>query len=197
MKSRSILSFSIAISLLFFVYSYTEAANAKVSVLSLTDNSKSLVLSFKIQDAFTKNIEEAILSGIPTTFTFFIEVYRAKRLWRDERVISYKFRHTVRYDNLKEEFEIFLEEDPYKKIVVKDMATVKDVMTKVEDLVTESLLSFVGGERYLVKVKAELKTIKLPFPFKYVLFFVSFWDFETNWHSQSFTVESGRVMVKR
>ena len=35
---------------------------------------------------------------------------------------------------------------------------------------------------YRLRVKAELNKVRLPFYLHYVLFFVSLWDFETEWH---------------
>ncbi len=194
-KERPALNFLIIFFFLLITPHLAMSANAKVSDLSLSNDSKSLVLSFNIKDAFTRDIEEAILSGIPTTFTFFVEIYKIKRFRRDDKIIGLSFRHTVKYDNLKEEFVLNFDEDPAKKVILKDMASVKNAMTKINDLVTTSLLSFKENEIYNVKVKAKLKTIKLPFPLKYVLFFVSFWDFKTKWSSKTFSVKNGKVIV--
>jgi len=37
---------------------------------------------------------------------------------------------------------------------------------------------------YYVMVKAKLDKIRLPMHMEYVLFFVSLWDFETDWYRQ-------------
>ncbi|MBI5286434.1 MAG: DUF4390 domain-containing protein, partial [Deltaproteobacteria bacterium] len=42
------------------------------------------------------------------------------------------------------------------------------------------------GGTYQLKIKAELDTINLPFPLSYMLFFVSFWDYETDWYVKEF-----------
>ena len=78
-----------------------------------------LNLSFVIKDAFKPEIEEAIKSGIPTTFTFFVELHRVRRLWPDKTVEKWSFKHTVKYDNLKYDYEITREEFD-KKIRTKD-----------------------------------------------------------------------------
>jgi len=37
------------------------------------------------------------------------------------------------------------------------------------------------GDRYYLRVKAKLEEVHLPLNLEYVLFFVSLWDFETDW----------------
>ena len=42
------------------------------------------------------------------------------------------------------------------------------------------------GEEYQVQIKGELSKVTLPLYLHYILFFVSFWDFETDWHTVDF-----------
>ena len=42
------------------------------------------------------------------------------------------------------------------------------------------------GAHYQIRMKAELDKIELPFYLNYVLFFLSLWDFETDWYSVEF-----------
>lgn len=180
---------------LLFLSTRLNAAEPRITDLSVSDNSNSLVISFKVNDAFTEDIEKAIMSGIPTSFLFTIEVYRARTMWRDERIGYLRFHHTVEYDNLKDQFNIRLEEAGGKDVIVKDMGSVREIMSDVKEVVSMPLLSFSKGGRYYVRVRATLRSIKLPFPFKYVLFFVSFWDFETSWQTKGFMVDNGKVIL--
>jgi len=41
-----------------------------------------------------------------------------------------------------------------------------------------------GALTYL-RIKAELDPIKLPLHLEYLFFFVSLWDFETDWHVET------------
>jgi hypothetical protein len=43
------------------------------------------------------------------------------------------------------------------------------------------------GRKYYLDVKAELDPVKLPFGLKYVFFFLSYWDVETDWLRYEFT----------
>jgi hypothetical protein len=42
------------------------------------------------------------------------------------------------------------------------------------------------NRRYCVRVKARLDKVRLPLRMEYVFFFVSLWDFETDWYRQDF-----------
>jgi hypothetical protein len=55
------------------------------------------------------------------------------------------------------------------------MATVKGV-----EIRPSSPLS--PGTPAQLRIKAELDPVRLPFHLEYLFFFVSLWDFETDWH---------------
>jgi hypothetical protein len=48
------------------------------------------------------------------------------------------------------------------------------------------LAQLVKGDKYQLRIKAELDKVTLPLSLHYVLFFVSYWDFETNWYVINF-----------
>jgi len=173
------------------------AQGVRIDNVIVTNTPQAVMVSFEVKDAFTKDIEEAIKSGIPTTFTFFVELYKKRELWFDERIVSLQFRHTVKYDTLKEEYEVYLEENqPSNGVRIKEISKVKDMMVKIRGIGDTSggipvipHLALEKGGRYQLRMKAELDTINLPFPLNYMLFFVSFWDFETDWHVEEFTAK--------
>ena len=140
-----------------------------------------LNLSFIVTDAFKEEIEEGIKSGIPTTFTFFVELYRTRRMWPDKAVEKWSFKHTVKYDNLKEEFEITLEERA-KSVRTKDFEEMKRLMVTVEAMELNTRKPLDKERRHQLRVMAQLDTVKLPFLLRHMLFFVKFWDFKTDWY---------------
>jgi hypothetical protein len=40
---------------------------------------------------------------------------------------------------------------------------------------------------YQIRMKAELSKVNLPLFFRYIFFFVSLWDFETDWQKVTFS----------
>lgn len=168
--------------------SYSQSAGAaKINNVIISHTPQNILVSFDIKDGFTKEIEDAIKSGIPTAFTFIVEFYRERSIWFDEKLAEVKFRHTVKYDTMKAEYEVLLEEKAQsnKIIRLKDLSKVKELMTKAEIIQVSSPAAIQKGSMYGVKIKAKLDAVELFFPLNYMLFFVSFWDFETDWHEET------------
>lgn len=166
---------------LFFLPSLAYSKEAKMENLRVGNDQKNLFISFDLKDGFTEDIQEAVLSGIPITFSFYIEIYKKRTFWPDKKVTSLKFSRHSKYDPLKDEFEIFREENSTDYLYLKDVNEVKKVMTSADKIPIAPLFLFSKDENYRIRVKAELDTIDLPFPLNYLLFFVSFWDYETPW----------------
>jgi len=175
-----------------FGWSSMEPAVDKVVIINNPDN---VQVSFEIKNAFTKEIEEGIKSGIPTTFTFFVEIYRKQGLWFDETLADMTFRHTVKYDTLKEEYEIMLEEKPLgtdlksAPIRVKEVLQAKKIMAGADNIIVKPSSALKKGEGYKLRIKATLDPVNLPFPLNYMLFFVSFWNYETSWYEKEFVMQ--------
>src|SRR3989338_8124632 len=143
--------------------------NPAVDKVVIRNNSDSVQVSFEIKNAFTKDIEEGIKSGIPMTF-----------------------RHTVKYDTLKEEYEIVQGEKPIGTdlksvpIRVKEIEQAKKIMAGGDNIIIKPASALKKGEGYQIRIKATLDPVNLPFPLNYMLFFVSFWNYETGWYEKEF-----------
>jgi len=57
------------------------------------------------------------------------------------------------------------------------------LMTEIDSLEVVLLSKLEKGSRYQTRAKAEVSKLTLPFYLHYVLFFVSLWDFETDWYT--------------
>jgi len=148
------------------------------------DTSQPARVTFLVKDAFTKEMEDAISSGIPTSFTFFVEFNRVKDFWFNEHLGKWVFKHTVKYDSLKEEYVVFLAESD-NVIRTKDFNEMKRLMSYGDSINLTPMEPLKAG-RYEFRVKAELNAIKLPFLLNNVLFFVKHRYLETNWYTYRF-----------
>ncbi len=177
----------IAIALILLLPAASKAASAEISGL-VVELVPELKASFVVKNAFTPNIEEAINSGVPTTFTFKVHLNTSKGLLRfDKTVAKSEFKHTVKYDTLKEEYEVTLGETGEPAIRTKDLSEMKRLMTTGTAIVLKPTTPLVRGGEYEVRIKAELHSVRLPFRLDYILFFVRLFDFETYWHTYKFT----------
>ncbi len=193
-----------------------------------------ILVSSKIEGAFSEEILEALESGAPVTFTYFLKLIRNRSvIWnKTERELAIK--RMVKYDTIKKQYLVWekrAEDDgdidftaellriaqkgeakPEKEDkseptnaekdtppnndpatpassgkrdddydVIDDINVLRNWMTHLEsiDLGVEEGLPLDGV--YYVRVRCEMKSIKLIPPFNYILFFLALWDFDTDW----------------
>lgn len=143
-------------------------------------------VSFSVKGAFTKEIEEAVMSGMPTTFNFIVELIRVNSILPDDLLVRRDFHHTVKYDSLKDDYEMTLEETG-EKVRIKDFGEMKRLMSSVTLLPLAGASRIAAGSKYEIRIMAELDPVELPMMLNYMLFFVKFWDFETEWYVYTLT----------
>ena len=158
------------------------AEQANLSDIVVTNTRKHILVYFSVNDCFTTEMNRAIESGIDTTFTFFIKLYEKRGFWWDRKIADIEIRHSIKYDNLKEIYEVKLSEKDNKITTVKDFDKAKKLMADVVALKVIPLHNLQKGGSYQIQLMAELDKIKLPLYLHYVLFFLSLWDFETDWN---------------
>lgn len=163
------------------------AKDARITDVIVTNTRDDLILYFQVEGCFTEDLQQAILSGVPTTFVFKASLVRVRNFWKDNNLASLELRHTVKYNNLKNEFLINRSEDNGRSIVVNSLAEAKIIMAEVENVRIAKLNGLERNHRYQVRIKAELSKITLPFYLHYVFrFFLFLWDFETDWYTTDF-----------
>ena len=162
------------------------AQDAKLTNIIVTNTRDNLLLYLTVKDAFPPKIENTIQSGVPATFSFFINLYKVRDLWLDKKVADLKITHSIKYDNLKKEYTVTRSWQGNRPLVVKSFDEAKKLMTEVDSLVIVPLKRLEKGKQYQLSAKAELSKLTLPFYLHYVLFFVSLWDIETDWYTIDF-----------
>ena len=139
-------------------------------------------VSFDVENCFTEKMEEAIQSGIRTTFTFYINLYQKRRWWRDRKLADVEFQHTVQYHPIQKVYQIKLGED-HSSLTASSLEEAKKLMSRVKEVnIRSSSLAEPGVPAYF-RIKAELDPVRLPLHLEYLFFFVSLWDFETDWYT--------------
>lgn len=138
-------------------------------------------LSFDVENCFTEKMEEAIQSGIRTTFTFYINLYQKRSWWKDRKIASAEFRHTVQYHPIQKVYLVKLGEGR-APMAASNLGEAKKVMSKVKEFEIRSSSPLAPGGSGYFRIKAELDPVRLPLHLEYLFFFVSLWDFETDWH---------------
>jgi hypothetical protein len=70
-----------------------------------------IVVSFSTTRAVTPAVEQAIASGLPTTFTYDVELRRPSAFWFDKLVDSARIAVTVRFEPLTRRYHVTLLQD--------------------------------------------------------------------------------------
>ena len=182
--SRNTLSLLLVI--VFFVQNSAFAQDARLKDIIVTNTQEDLLLYLNVEGAFNEKMKMAVLSGVPTSFSFFVSLYRVRNLWFDEKITDVTVTNTVKYDNLKEEFTIIRSWEKSGPRVSKSFDEAKKLITEIDGLKIVSLVQLKKNHRYQLRTKAELSKVTLPYYLHYILFFVSLWDFETDWYAIDF-----------
>ena len=174
---------------LFFLQHPAFAQKARLSDITVTNTHDGLeVVYLNVKGTFTEKMREAVLSGVPTTFLFYITLQRKRRFWPNKEILNMEITHTIKYHNLKKEFVISRSWEKNKSLLVRSFREARKLMNEIHNLkivLTPGILE--KGEHYQLKAKARLSKMTLPFDLHYILFFVSLWDFETDWYVMDLT----------
>jgi hypothetical protein len=147
-----------------------------------------LEVSFRVSNCFTPTMEEAVLSGVTTTFRMLVVLEKSGYALIQPAVVEVILAHSVKYDLLKKEFRVELPEHPDKVCYTKDFEEARHLMSTVRDLPVMPLHRLKKDQQYRLLLKAELSKLKLPLFLRYIIFFVSLWDFETDWRETPFSL---------
>lgn len=159
---------------------------AEISQIEIDKNGTNLEASFTLIDCFNSDMEQAILNGVPTTFRILISVEKPSIMLMKAKVADFTLQHTIKYNRLNNEFQVELPENPQRILVTKDFDEAKKWMSTVSNLPVIPVCWLSKDQEYHLKVKAELSKVELPLFLRYILFWVSLWDFETEWYTVVF-----------
>lgn len=164
------------------------ADNAAVLAnIKLANTRDDLLTYFDVRNAFPHQISEAVQNGIPTSFSFYVSLYKTSNSWFDKKIADIKIKSTVKYNSLKEEYTVHRPWKNEKALTTTSFDEAKLWMTEIDNLTVIPLKGLVKGDKYQIRIKAELDKVILPLSLHYVFFFVSFWDTKTDWYLVNFT----------
>ncbi len=155
--------------------------------IKLANTRDDLLTYFDVEHAFTEKISQAAQNAIPTTFSFYLNLYKTDGTWFDKKISDIQIKSTLKYNPLKKEYSVFRPWKNESAVITKSFDEAKALMSEIDNLPVISLKRLTKGEKYQLKIKAELDRITLPLSLHYIFFFLSIWDFETSWHVINFT----------
>jgi hypothetical protein len=140
-----------------------------------------ILVSFRVEDAFSDDIVQAIETGLEVSFRYNVELKRVRRVWLDEKAASRRIRTTVAYDNLTKRYSMTREIDGEIDVtkVVDNPEAMRRFMTTVESLMLFDVSSMEKNEEYYLRVNGVMKD-------RNVLLLIP-WDVGADWREAHFT----------
>lgn len=176
-----------AASILFMsIHGLAMAKDAKLTNIIVTNTRDDLLVYLTVEGAFTQNMEDAINSGVPASFSYSVNLYRSRGMWFDKKLVDLTITHTIKYNSLRKEYSVTRSWDTNSPVVVRSFDTAKKLMAEIDSLKVIPLEQLKKGNQYQIQAKAKLSRVTLPYYLHYVLFFLSLWDFETDWYTIDF-----------
>ena len=160
---------------------------AEIQDIRLVNTRDDLLTYFKVTQAFSDKINQAIMNGVPTTFSFYIALYKGDSSWLDKNIADIQIKSTIKYNSLKKEFSVLRPWKSENPVVTQSFDEAKALMTEIDNLIIIPLNRISKGNKYQLRIKAELDKVTLPLSLHYIFFFVSYWNFETNWYLINFS----------
>ncbi|MBM9512535.1 DUF4390 domain-containing protein [Desulfogranum marinum] len=152
----------------------------------VTTSNTDLLLFATVLNAFTPEMITGVQNGIPITFTFYVELNKLRSNWLDSSLIDTTITHTMTYNSLKEEYEIYHSDKNGKVKRTRSLKEAKELMAELNGLRVIPLEQLQPEAQYALRLKATLEKNSLPLGIHYVLPFTSLWDFETDWRTIEF-----------
>lgn len=167
--------------------SLAKGEEAGISKLILASEGKNLEAYLWVEGAFPEKIQEAINTGLPLTFSYTIILERPRRLWPAAEIAHAEITHTIHYNTLLEYYTVTRSWEK-KPRTTADLDLAKAWMTHIGKFPVIQSAELEKGTTYRIRAKAKLREFRLPLYLHRILFFLSFWDFETDWYSLEFTL---------
>ncbi len=117
-----------------------------------------VVVSFDLSDGFTPEVRDAIQSGLPTTFSYDVDLRRGSP-WFDRTVASVTITAAVRFDNLTRRYQMSRTVDGRVEDArpTEDQEAVRAWMTHFERIPLSTTATLEANGEYSVRVRAHTR----------------------------------------
>ncbi|HSK09884.1 MAG TPA: DUF4390 domain-containing protein [Vicinamibacterales bacterium] len=142
----------------FGVFSGPSAGDEDLRVTSLAKD-RQVFVSLSLANALTRELRQAIDSGLPATITYVVELRRPHTLWFDATIASATVTATVRFDNLTRRHQLSRTIDGRgeEPRMTEDENEVRRWLTELDRLPLFSTVPLEANTEYYVKVRAHAR----------------------------------------
>ena len=131
------------------------AGEPDLSVMPIARDGQVLV-SFELSEGLTEDVRDAIQSGLPTTFSYELELRRGTATWFDRTIAAVTITATVRFDNLTRRYQMSRTLDGRVEDArpTEDQDAVRRWMTRFERVPLSTTSALEANGEYYVRVRA-------------------------------------------
>ncbi|MCI5149576.1 MAG: DUF4390 domain-containing protein [Candidatus Electrothrix sp. MAN1_4] len=170
-----------------FSASQTEAEEEPViEEIVISTTTSHVILFARVNHCFTDEMLEGVRNGIPLTFRFDIRLNKIRNNWFDSELVIHKINHTMRYNPIKEEYQVAFAEKERPEFT-RSLEEAKKMMADIDGLQLLPLSELHVGSPYSLEIKATLVETTFPLSIHSIIPFISLWNFETDWRTVEFT----------
>ena len=156
------------------------AQGAEVSELVMKTSQGYLLLSVKISDVVTGDVNASSDDELSGTIIFSIVLYEVKSFWFDKKMAHQTATNTLKHDLRKNEYRLLRSWDNGPPPLIDSLNQARLLMTEVNNLKLMPLASLEKGHNYQIRVKAVCQD-------KNAFVFSPSGCFKTDWHTVDFT----------
>ena len=130
-----------------------------LTVTPIARNGQVLV-SFQLNDGFNADVRDAIHSGLPTTFSYQINLRRGTSVWFDRTIASVTISASVKFDNLTRRYQMSRRVDGRVDDArpTDDREVVRRWMTEFERVPVSATDALEVNGEYYVRVRADARS---------------------------------------
>jgi hypothetical protein len=173
-------SFWILCSILYLATGLTASWGAEVSDLVMNTSQGYLLLSVKIRDVITGNVNASSADALSATIIFSIALYEVKPFWFDKKMAHHTVTNTIKRQPGKNEYRLLRSWDNGPPPMVASLIQARLLMTEVNNLKLMPLAALEKGRNYQIRVQAVCQD-------KNAYVFSPSGCFKTDWHTVDFT----------
>jgi len=118
-----------------------------------------VLVSFELSDGFTDDVRDAIQSGLPTTFSYELELRHGTAAWFDRTLAAVTITATVRFDNLTRRYQMSRTLDGRVEDArpTEEQDAVRRWMTRFEHIPLSTTSTLEANGEYYVRVRARTR----------------------------------------
>jgi hypothetical protein len=152
-----------------------KAADPKIDQLTATAAGGQVSVHFTLANAFLNDqVVETMQSGLPTSFTYILEIYRDRPNWFDEGIARSHIEVICTFNSVTREYLLNYRRD--RRLVRSETFSDLDTLKKRMTTIDEPNLFNIGQRRpYKVKVRVKADLMRA------WLLYVVPWQFSTRW----------------